>query len=206
MALNDLDVKRAKPKAKPYRLTDAGGLFLWVTKNGRYWRLRHRKDGKAQTASLGAYPEVSLLDARVAADSAKKSAKVPAMPTPEALSMPTFEEVAREWHAIQSPRWAVRHARKTIESLEASAFPSFGSKPITSVTPPVVLRMIREIEARAAPEHARKVRQRVSAVFIYAISSGLAESDPAAVIRGALAPRGEDGSQQSSTSAKPVPH
>jgi integrase len=130
---------------------------------------------------------MSLLDARIAQDAFKKARRH----GPVAVAEParSFEDVAREWHRVQAPRWAERHARKTLESLVADVFPAFGSDPIDKIKPPAVLKMIRGIEARDAPEHARKVLQRVSAVFVYAIASGIADADPATTIRRALAPQ-----------------
>ena len=56
------------------------------------------------------------------------------------------------------------------------------------VTPPVLLGMLRQIEDRRALETARRVRQRCSAVFVYAIAAGLAEQDPAGTLQKAMAP------------------
>jgi len=35
-------VKQAKPKAKPYKMTDGGGLYLLVKPQGKYWRYNYR--------------------------------------------------------------------------------------------------------------------------------------------------------------------
>jgi integrase len=186
--LSDLVVRRAKAGPKPYRLADSGGLALFVSAAGsKSWQLRHRVEGREQIETLGRYPEMSLLEARIAQDAFKKARRLGTVQVVEAAR--SFEDVAREWHRVQAPRWAERHARKTLESLVADAFPAFGSDPIDRIKPPAVLKMIRQIEARDAPEHARKVLQRVSAVFVYAIASGIAESDPASTIRRALAPQ-----------------
>src|SRR5690606_14039284 len=65
---------------------------------------------------------------------------------------------------------------------------SLGAVPIKSITAPMVLGVLREIENRPAKETARRVRQRMSAVFVFAIASGRAETDPAAIVQGAMAP------------------
>ena len=58
-------VNAAKAKGKPYKLTDAGGLFLLVTSRGhRYWRMNYRYNGKGRTLAFGVFPDVSLADAR----------------------------------------------------------------------------------------------------------------------------------------------
>lgn len=63
MALIDVVIKNAKPRAKPYKLGDAGGLFLLVQPSGgKLWRLKYRVDGREKKLGIGTYPEVSLAD------------------------------------------------------------------------------------------------------------------------------------------------
>jgi len=72
MPLNDLKVRTAKPKAKPYKLYDIDGLYLLVTeKGGKWWRFRYRFDNKEKLLSLGTYPEISFADARQRRDEAR---------------------------------------------------------------------------------------------------------------------------------------
>lgn len=72
MKLNARQVETAKPKDKPYKMADGGGLYLLVKTNGsRYWRLKYRIDGKEKLLALGVYPDVSLADARVKRDAYK---------------------------------------------------------------------------------------------------------------------------------------
>src|SRR5690606_24367615 len=72
--------------------------------------------------------------------------------------------------------------------LERDVFPDLGQFPIKDLTPPLVLATLRKIEARPALETARRARQRISAVCVYAISCGLATNDPAHIVQGAMAP------------------
>ena len=65
MALTDLTIKKAKPRDTPYKLGDAGGMFLWVTPSGgKSWRWSYRHDGKQKLMALGLYPDVPLSLAR----------------------------------------------------------------------------------------------------------------------------------------------
>lgn len=196
--LTDAQVKRAKAGEKPYRLTDGGGLHLFITPaGGKLWRLRYEFGGKEKLLSIGHYPAISLHDARRARDDAKaviRSGKDPA--TTKKLgklsgaktSSETFELIAREWHDLQKSQWVDRHASDVIESLEKEVFPHVGDVPIRDIGVPEVMGLLRLIEARKAIETARRVRQRMSAVFVFAIATGRAAADPAAIVKGAMAP------------------
>ncbi|SUC32969.1 Putative prophage CPS-53 integrase [Providencia rettgeri] len=73
MALTDAKIRAAKPDVKSYKLTDGAGLHLLVHTNGsKYWRLRYRHLGKEKTLALGLYPGVSLSEARLKRDEARK--------------------------------------------------------------------------------------------------------------------------------------
>jgi integrase len=100
----------------------------------------------------------------------------------------TFELIAREWHKLQKRSWTERHADDVLRSLERDVFPELGSRPLRDITAPEVLQVLRDIEARPAIETARRVRQRMSDVFVFAIASGRGEHDPAAVVQKAMAP------------------
>jgi Arm DNA-binding domain len=65
MALTDTAIRNTKPGAKPFKLTDSGGLHLLVTPTGgKLWRLAYRFGGKQKTLALGLYPVVTLADPR----------------------------------------------------------------------------------------------------------------------------------------------
>ena len=196
--LTDTQIRKAKPAEKPFKLTDGGGLHLYVSAaGGKLWRMRYEFAGKEKLLSFGPYPEVSLAEARQARDEAKKAlrnGRDPGALKKQRREMAaqangnTFESVARDWHANQLPMWSTTHAGNVIASLELDVFPTLGSVPIRDITVPEVLAAMREIEKRQAKETARRVRQRMSAVFVYAIAGGIADSDPAAIVQGAMAP------------------
>lgn len=73
MKLYDKTIKSAEPRKKPYKLFDGGGLFIEIMPNGsKLWRLKYRYFGKEKRFSLGAYPLVTLADAREKRDESKK--------------------------------------------------------------------------------------------------------------------------------------
>lgn len=196
--LTDAEIKRAKPREKPFKLSDGGGLHLYVTSaGGKLWRYRYEIGGKEKLLSIGPYPAVSLSEARRLRDEAKETLRKGKDPgvvkklsklVGERQSGETFELIAREWHTMQKPQWVERHAADVIGSLEDEVFPHVGTSPIREIGVPEVMGLLRKIEARGAIETARRVRQRMSAVFVYAISTGRAVGDPAAIVKGAMAP------------------
>ena len=73
MPLNDRQIKNAKPTAKPYKLSDGHSLYLLIRPNGgKYWRFDYALDGKRKTLSIGVYPTISLVEAREAAEKARR--------------------------------------------------------------------------------------------------------------------------------------
>jgi integrase len=196
--LTDTQIKKTKATEKSFKLSDSGGLFLQITPaGGKLWRLKYRYGGKEKLLSIGPYPAVSLLDARKARDEAKALLRVGKDPGAVKKlrkligaknTADTFELVAREWFELNKSRWIPHHAEDVLRSLENDIFPHFGDVPIREVAAPTVLAALRLVEKRDATDTARRIRQRVSAVFVFAISSGLADTDPAAVVLGAMAP------------------
>lgn len=196
--LTDLACRKAVAGDRPYKLTDSGSLFLMVTTKGaKSWRWKYRFGGKLKQLVIGRYPGVSLAAARTARDEARAQVdrgidpgvvKQQAKARAAAAALDSFEAIARAWHAIRTQTLTARYGRQVLDRLEADVFPQFGALPIAEVTAPIVLAAIRKIEARGATEMAHRVRMHVSDVFVWAIASGLAETDPAAIIRKALVP------------------
>ncbi|MBH1971737.1 tyrosine-type recombinase/integrase [Moraxellaceae bacterium AER2_44_116] len=196
MALTDNAIKAAKPLEKPYKMADEKGLFLLLNPNGRrYWRLKYRFSGKEQLLAIGVYPDVSLKEARLKRDEARKQIQDGINPneTKKAekhqaiLDMTnSFEAIAREWIEMSRNKWSVKHCQQTLTSLEQDIFPAFGHKTINSIKPLEVLQALRRIEERGAIEIAKRVRQRCEAVFRYAIITEKAEHNPVSDLQGAL--------------------
>ncbi|WCT75007.1 integrase arm-type DNA-binding domain-containing protein [Sphingomonas naphthae] len=196
--LSDTQCRRAKAIDKPVKLSDEKGLYLFVTPaGGRIWRLKYRFAGKEKKLVFGPYPEVSLAEARDLRDEARRLlrdhhdpavTKKAALVTSRADNANTFELIATQWHALNKGMWATRHAEDVIHSLKRDVFPAIGALPIRDIKTPKVLELLRAIEARPAIETAKRVRQRISAVFVYAIGEGIADDDPAAVVKSALKP------------------
>lgn len=199
LMLTDRQVRAAAPSEKPYKLTDAQGLHLAVQPGGsRLWRYRYElPGGKERVLALGAYPEVSLADARAARDDARRLLRQGVDPSTERRkakllsarsAVETFEAVSRAWHDRQTPGWTATHAADVMASMEADLFPALGPIPLREITPPLLLTALHKVEARGANDRAHRLRQRAEAVFAYGIASGLCDANPAALVGAALAP------------------
>ncbi|MFL3278447.1 tyrosine-type recombinase/integrase [Escherichia coli] len=196
MPLNDMQIRRAKPEAKAYTLGDGQGLSLLVEPNGsKSWRFRYRYAGKPKMISLGVYPTITLAEARARRDEARKivaEGKNPSEVRKEqklALRIQSenaFEKIAREWHQMKSAKWSAGYASDIIEAFQNDIFPYVGTRPVGEIKPLELLIVLRKIEKRGALEKMRKVRQRCSEVFRYAIATGRAEFNPAADLSSAL--------------------
>jgi integrase len=192
--LTDTAVRNAKPREKPYKLSDSGALYLLISPGGsKLWRFKYRVEGKEKLLALGAYPEIPLKQARDRRDDARRLLANGVDPgvkrqVEKAAAGDTFEAIAREWFAKFSVNWATSHSEKVIRRLELDLFPWLGSRPIREVTPPELLDCLRRIEGRGAVDTAHRAHQNCGQVFRYAVATGRVERDPSADLRGALAP------------------
>ncbi|HHL3319331.1 TPA: tyrosine-type recombinase/integrase [Klebsiella pneumoniae] len=196
MKLNARQVDAAKPKEKAYKLADGAGLYLEVVPSGsRYWRMKYRFNGKEKRMAFGVYPAVSLAQARALRDEAKKKlaegidpsfAKKEEKLVRDVRLHNTFQAVALEWHGTKVSRWSERYASDIIEAFNKDIFPYIGQQPVNEIKPLVLLNVLRRMESRGATEKAKKVRQRCSEVFRYAIVTGRAEYNPAADLTSAM--------------------
>lgn len=196
--LSDAKIRAAKPRDKAYKLTDSHRLYLLVTPNGsKLWKWNYIHDEKQKTMAFGSYPMVGLTAARAKRDEARALlvegrdpmvAKKLRIEANIEAGRNTFERVSRQWHETAAAQWAKIHAADILRSLERDVFPTIGSLPISELTPPKVYEVLKAIEDRGSIETAKRVRQRVSAVFVYAIAKGIAQSDPADKLGAALKP------------------
>ena len=192
MPLTDTAIRTAKPGPKPAKLSDGGGLHLLIQPHGtKLWRMAYRHPGKQKTLAFRIYPTVSLAEARVRRDAAKKLLSEGVDPVLQRrierqASVINFKLVAEELlDKMRREGRATATLSKTRWLLEF-AYPAIGARPITKITALEVLDVLRKIEARERYETARRLRSTCGMVFRYAIASGRAERDPTFDLRGAL--------------------
>jgi len=190
MSLSTTGVKNAKPKEKPYRLTDEKNLYLLVMPTGsKLWRFDYRFEGKRKTLAFGKWDAVDLGRARERRDAARKrlsEGKDPGASRKEIAPANCFETVARDWHASAKAAWTPRYSRLVLGRLEEDIFPHLGREDVDQIEAPRLLEVIRKIEARGAIEMAKRVKNHCGEVFQYGIAEGKCRRDPAADIRRAL--------------------
>lgn len=197
LPLVPMQISNAKPKDKDYKLADGGGLYLLVTPaGGKLWRLKYRLEGQEKKLALGAFPEVSLADARQRRDNARSliaegidpGAARKVQTATILREQETFEVVAREWHNQFQSQWAPRTAEAILEMLAHDVFGEIGAKPLAAINAPVLLAMLRQVEARGANYTAHRVRGLCGQVFRYGVATGRCERDPSVDLKGALKP------------------
>jgi len=189
-------VKQSKPKEKPYKLSDGGGMYLLVNPNGsRYWRWKYRFNKKEKVLALGVYPNVSTSDARDKVHEAKQILDQDIDPgisrkqQRAALAHNTFKPIAEEWHSKESGRWSKGHADQVWQTIVADALPYLEDMPIRDIRTSDILHVIRKVEARGALDVAGRVKQRISSIFRYAIQTGYVEFNPVDALRDVIQTR-----------------
>lgn len=202
MPLTDTAIRNAKPgltptgKAtdKPYKMGDAGGLYLEVAPTGgKWWRLKYRHGGKEKRLSLGVYPDVSLKDARQRRDDARKLLANDIDPSQNRKAVKSekteraansFEVVAREWFdsTKKAKEWVDTHADKIIRRLERDVFPWIGAKPIADINVEELRKVLSRIRDRGAEETAHRACSDCRQIFRYAMKDKRAKDNCAALI------------------------
>lgn len=199
--LTENAVKHAKPKVehgvlKETRLYDRDGLYLTVSVTGKkWWRLKFHHLGKEHRMGLGSYPEIALSEARNRRDEARSRLRNGVNPLIQrkldraqaiAKHENSFEAISRKFIAERDAFWSIDYKNKFLRSLERDVFPSLGSRPIAEISPPELLICLRTIEKRSAVDMAKRVCQRCSMVFKYAITSSYCLYNPASELPAAL--------------------
>ena len=192
-------VQQAKGKAKPVKLPDGGGMYLLINPNGsKYWRYNYRYAGKRKTLALGVYPDTSLAEARKLHQAARENLAKEIDPaeakrleriTRHLASADSFEAVATEWYEAKLKDKSDSYRDRTRRLLKNDLYPSLGHRPISQITPPELLMVLRKVEARGAVDMAHRAKQTAGQVFRYAVATGRAERDPSGDLKGALKSR-----------------
>jgi integrase len=193
MPLTEVAIRKAKAQEKPYKLSDSGGLFLYVTPaGGKSWRWKYYVEGREKLMTLGLYPDVSLAQARERRDLARKAKAAGQDPMQERKQAErnrkiaaenSFEAVAKAWLAQWSTDKSPRHVDYVLRRLETDVFIEIGRRPVSEIQAPELVAMVKKIAARGAVDIAKRAYQTCSQVFRYAVAHGLAQRNPAADVK-----------------------
>lgn len=185
-----------KGRERPYKVSDSGGLYLFVQPSGqRYWRLAYRYDGKQRTMALGVYPDAGLADARSKRDAVRKILATGRDPIvfarDEALAEKlaqkvTFRVVAEEWFSKCEREGRAKITLHKQRWLLDFAYPRLAERPISQITAHEVYETLRTVEAKGHYETARRLRGTCGQVFRYAVATDRAERDVCVDLRGSL--------------------
>ncbi len=192
MPLSDLKCRNARPGPKLRKLSDGGGLQLWVQPTGsRLWRLAYRFGGKQKLLALGVYPIVSLKDARQEREEAKRLLFAGIDPSQQRKEEAqrlgdTFRVVADEYIAKLAKEGRAERTLSKVSWMLSIAYPTLGERSIREIDAPAVLDVLRGVEARGRHETARRLRSTIGSVFRYAIATARADTDPTIALKGAL--------------------
>jgi len=201
MMLTDTKLRSLAAGAKPYKVSDGGGLHVLIKTNGsKLWRYAYRFQGKQKLLALGSYPAVSLRAARLGREAARGlldegtdpgHARKQGKRRQRVAAGHTFRSVADEWFESQKARWADSYSVRLRSRLDDDLIAGLGDRPIASIEPIEVLDVIRKIEKRGAVEMARRVMQMASAIFRFGVATSRCVRDPTADLRGALEAAGQ---------------
>jgi integrase len=197
MALSDTACRSAKGRETEYKLSDGGGLYLLVKSSGaRLWNQAYRFSGKQKKLSHGAYPTVTLAEARRLRDEAKKllasgvdpgANKKAAKLTAVISATNTFGGIAEDYlQRIEEEGAAASTVTKNRWLLVDLAGPNIGTRPIADIGPAEILALLQQIERSGRRETARRLRSLIGTVFRFAVSTLRAKDDPTLLLRGAL--------------------
>jgi integrase len=193
MALGDVEIRRAKPKQKAYRISDGGGIYLWVTPaGGKLWRWAYSYERKEKLMTFGKYPDISLATARERHAEARKLLATGINPMAQRKAKKTAERVASEssfasiacqWLEHWQHGKSSRHVDSTRRRLDANILPALGGRPIAEIEAPELVAMVRAIEQRGARDIAKRALETTGQIFRYGIAHGYAKRNPASEIR-----------------------
>ncbi len=192
--LTAVKIKNAKPKDRQYKLADAQGLYLLVRPNGsKLWQYQYQIGNSRKTFSVGAWPDVSLAEARSARMAGRNLVRQGIDPMDKRkvaveaeTGKVTFGEIADEYiERMEAEGRAERTVRKNSWLLK-DVGRSIRSTPIEDLKAAEILTLLKKVEATGKLETARRLRTVIGCVFRFAIATLRAENDPTVLLRGSL--------------------
>jgi integrase len=193
--LTEAKIKNAKAQEKDYVMGDGDGLQMRIRINGsKLWNFNyyHPVTKKRLNMGLGAYPEISLSQARrmtvearelIATGVDPKEHRDQVRQEQRAATEHTLEKVAEAWFDLKKENVTAAYAEDIWRSLTLHVFPDIGQTPISKITAPKVIDLLRPLETKGSLETVKRVSQRLNEIMTYAVNSGLIHANPLSGIR-----------------------
>jgi integrase len=182
MPLNDASIRNALPRDRQYKLYDGNGLFLIVTPKGRkLWKMKYKLTGKWGELAFGRYPDVTLAEARQRArdvrvdlDAGRNPALKRRLARANELARAgdTFADLVSEYLDVKRAKVTPSTWARIESNLRCNALPVLGALPIADITPPLILAVLRRVEARNALRMVEKLRSDLRGAMDFAIATG----------------------------------
>lgn len=196
--LSDRQLKTVKAKDKDYVLSDGEGLQLRVRSNGSMlWNFNYRDPVTKNRINmgLGTYPDLSLANARKKVVEARellaqgidpKVQRKADIEAKRAQTEHTLENVATAWFELKKHSVTPAYAEDIWRSLTLHIFPSLKATPLADITAPMVIKLLRPIEAKGSLETVKRLSQRLNEIMAYGVNCGLIFANPLSGIRAAF--------------------
>jgi integrase len=184
--LTDHKIKALKPGDKPVKHSDGGGLYLFVTPAGaKVWRMSYRVDKKPQTATFGPYPLVTLAEARVKRDDAKRAMLngAPVKPVPAKVPTSITLQKACDAYFLTRKDLSPSYLMNFENALKRHILPVLGDRPVRGLTRADVLDALNRMDAAGLHVYVRKTRMWLGQVFDWCIEQEHCDINPCALIR-----------------------
>ena len=193
--LSEAKIKAAKPRDKDYVLSDGGGPQLRVRIIGsKLWNFNyhHPITKKRINMGLGIYPELSLAQARKMTVEARELLALGVDPkehreasgrAKKAATEHTFQNVATAWYELKKDSVTQAYAEDIWRSLTLHVFPDLGTTPISAISAPQVINLLRPLETKGSLETVKRLTQRLNEIMTYGVNSGLIHANPLSGIR-----------------------
>jgi len=196
--LTNTEVKQAKPKDKEYNLSDGDGLQLRIKPSGsKLWLFNYTRPfiNKRANLSFGAYPALSLANARIKRNEARellaqdidpKEQKEKLSTQQKEIHANTLQAVTADWFEIKKTEIKPDYAQDIMRSLEIHVLPLLGKYPISKLTAPIAIEALKKVSKSGHLETVRRIAQRLNEVMTFAVNTGLIHANPLTGIKAAF--------------------
>jgi len=181
--LTATEIRGAKPKERDYKLFDGGGLYLLISRSGgKHWYQKYRFDGKEKKLALGAFPAVSLTDARAKREELKRKiaegidpaqerkARKEKIKKAETKKTNSFYNVSQKWLESYKDQVSENYHIRLERAFKNYVYPTIKEKPIDEVTRLDIVEILTELKERGLNETARRTATMLNKMFKWAVT------------------------------------